>query len=77
MFGWIVGSLVGTLVAALAFAGIRMDDTAVREHMERWDQSIVVRICADGTRVHRMKNGEFRTNRHFELVESADTVCGR
>lgn len=63
-------ALVGWLVSGLA------DDMRERDKAARaeWEGAKIVRICFDGTRIFRMRDGSYRTSLSSIPVESPD-VC--
>lgn len=64
------------IVYAAKFVASTIDDK--RKHEEFWRGSSVVRICRDGTRIFKLKDGRYVTGVSYpQLVEDPDTVCAR
>ena len=75
---WTFVALVGFAVLAFVFLLIgplwfAARDADARFH-ETWDGAVIVRICRDGSRVFRLRDG--RTVAGSYEVENVETVCG-
>lgn len=70
-------AVVGT-IAVFAFVA-RSIQAGINDNAERskatWEGATIVRICFDGTRIYRMRDGSYRTSWNDLKIESPE-VCG-
>lgn len=64
------------LILLLVIVGDIRDDAKRKLEAESWEGAAVARICADGTRVYKLKSGEYKLFNGYSVID-VQTVCPR
>lgn len=77
-FAFIGGILLGFgFLAWMVIASNAEIDAMVARHEAKWGGAVLVRVCKDGTRVYRLRDGEHWTGGSgSSLVDNPATICG-